>query len=127
VFETIKFAADLRMSRGAGENERRAACESILAQLGLTHVRDALVGGAARRGVSGGERKRLAVGVELVTRPALLLLDEPTSGLDAAAALALMRVLTSLARRGQTVAAAIHQPRTTYTPSPEPQTLNLEP
>lgn len=113
VFETIKFAADLRMSRGASEGERRAACEAILAQLGLTQVKDTLVGGAARRGISGGERKRLAVGVELVTRPALLLMDEPTSGLDAAAALSLMRVLRALARRGQTVVAAIHQPRTT--------------
>ena len=50
VFETIKFAADLRMSRAAAEVERRDACDAILAQLGLSHVKDALVGGAARRG-----------------------------------------------------------------------------
>ena len=98
------------MSRNASETERRDAWEAILAQLGLSHVKDALVGGAARRGVSGGER---LAAVELVTRPALLLMDEPTSGLDASAALSLMRVLRALARRGQTVAAAIHQPRTT--------------
>lgn len=113
VLETIKFAADLRMSPGASEAARHDACEAILTQLGLSHVRDSLVGGAARRGISGGERKRLSVGVELVTRPALLLMDEPTSGLDSSAALSLMRVLRALARRGQTIVASIHQPRTT--------------
>ena len=112
-FETVKFAADLRMPRRCSDAERTEACDAILNELGLAHVRDQLVGGAARRGVSGGERKRLAVGVELVTRPALLLMDEPTSGLDAAAALSLMRTLRTLASRGQTVVAAIHQPRTT--------------
>ena len=65
VHETIKFAADLRMSRDATETERVDACDAILSELGLSHVRDVLVGGAMRRGVSGGERKRLAVGVEL--------------------------------------------------------------
>ena len=49
VFETIKFAADLRMSRNASETERRDACEAILEQLGLSHIKEALVGGAATR------------------------------------------------------------------------------
>ena len=112
VFETLKFAADLRMSRACTDAQRAAACETLLAKLNLGHVASRLVGGAARRGVSGGERKRLAVAVELVTRPALLLMDEPTSGLDAAAALALVTLLRELAANGQTVVCAIHQPRT---------------
>ena len=62
-FETVKFAADLRMPRRCSDAERTEACDAILNELGLAHVRDQLVGGAARRGVSGGERKRLAVGV----------------------------------------------------------------
>ena len=62
--------------------------------------------------MSGGERKRVAVAAELVTRPPVLLLDEPTSGLDSTAARALIETLKSLCRRGHSVAVVVHQPRT---------------
>lgn len=66
-----------------------------------------------RRGISGGERKRVSVAQELVTRPSLLFLDEPTSGLDATSALSLMKTLHSLAHHsGHSIVVVVHQPRT---------------
>jgi ABC-type multidrug transport system ATPase subunit len=60
--------------------------------------------------LSGGERKRTAIGVELITDPQLILLDEPTSGLDSFKALQIVRLLDTFAKRGKTVVATIHQP-----------------
>ena len=70
-----------------------------------------MIGGALRKTISGGERKRCSIGVELVTDPSLLVLDEPTSGLDSFKATALVQTLHQLARtRGKTIIATIHQP-----------------
>ena len=87
VRETLRFAAELRWdgldSRGGTRAEKREArAESVLETLGLSDVGDTRVEGALKRGVSGGERRRTALGVELVLIPSLLLADEPTSGLD---------------------------------------------
>ena len=84
----------------------------MLAQVGLERVADQRVGDPAslrRRGLSGGERKRLSVALELVHRPPALVLDEPTSGLDSAAALSLCSCLKKLAAE-QVVVASLHQP-----------------
>ena len=67
--------------------------------MGLKHVRDVIVGDPLNKGISGGERKRLCVGIELITEPKLLFLDEPTSGLDSVTALGLIRTLKRLASR----------------------------
>ena len=72
----------------------QARIAAVISELGLERVARSLVGGTGgMRGVSGGERKRTAIAMELVTDPALLLMDEPTSGLDAYASLRLMRTL----------------------------------
>jgi len=62
------------------------------------------------RGISGGERKRVSIGYELITEPSLLLLDEPTSGLDSSTALRIILLLKNEARRGVAVLTTIHQP-----------------
>ena len=67
------------------------------------------IGSETRQTISGGERKRTAIGVELVTDPSLLMLDEPTSGLDSFKALGIVKVLRNLARnKGKTIVATIH-------------------
>lgn len=67
-----------------------------------------IIGGWMRRGVSGGERKRISIGYELITDPALMLLDEPTSGLDSSTALRIVKLLKKLSTRGMGVLATIH-------------------
>lgn len=74
-----------------------------------------IVGDAEKRGVSGGERKRLCIGMELLTKPGLLFLDEPTSGLDSVTALALCGELRGLGSSlGTTIVSTIHQPQVHY-------------
>ena len=65
----------------------------LIAELGLGHVQHTMIGSAERKSLSGGERKRTAIGVELITDPSLLLLDEPTSGLDSFKALRIVKTL----------------------------------
>lgn len=113
VAETIAFAARLKNSDVDVSNEAVARLvDETITELGLSSCRDSLVGGVSTRGISGGERKRLAVAVELVGRPSILLMDEPTSNLDSTAAYALMTTLKQLARAGHSIAVVVHQPRT---------------
>jgi ABC-type multidrug transport system ATPase subunit len=77
----------------------------------MSHVRDSLVGDADKRGISGGQRKRVNIGWELMAKPKILFLDEPTSGLDAASSSVALAALKRLAKRGTTVVTVIHQPR----------------
>lgn len=95
---------------------RRQRCKEVLAAMGLAGQTNTLVGGVLPgglqlRGLSGGERKRLAIATGIVAAPSALLLDEPTSGLDAAAALGVMRYMAALADAGHVVLASVHQPR----------------
>lgn len=78
-----------------------------------------IASGVQIRGVSGGERRRVSIGVDLVHDPAVLLLDEPTSGLDSTSALHVMQILSNMAvKRNRTVLLTIHQPVTAFsTPS----------
>jgi len=92
------------------DEERAARVQSVIATLGLDRCRDTIIGGAFRRGVSGGERKRVSVGHEMIINPAALFLDEPTSGLDSTTALSLVGTLRDLASAGRTIVTTIHQP-----------------
>jgi ABC-type multidrug transport system ATPase subunit len=84
--------------------------DAVIAELGLEKCRNTLIGSPQRRGVSGGERKRVSVGHELVIDPSVLLLDEPTSGLDSTTAMHLLNAIRGLASGGRTIVTSIHQP-----------------
>jgi len=84
---------------------------SVIRQLGLTRVAHSFIGDAFMRGLSGGEKRRVSIAVELLSAPGLLLLDEPTTGLDSTNAARVVDILARLAREGVTVLMSIHQPR----------------
>ena len=112
-YEALAFAARLGLPRATPAAVRTALVEAALCALGLQRVAGRVVGlrGAGGGGLSGGERKRVSLGVMLVTAPPVLLCDEPTSGLDAFGAHSLAAVLAALARRAQrTVLLSVHQP-----------------
>ncbi|CAL4907946.1 unnamed protein product [Urochloa decumbens] len=111
VRETILFAARFRL-RAFTAGERLDRVDALMQELGLSDVADSYVGGASgSRGVSGGERKRVSVAVEVVHDPPVLLLDEPTSGLDSRSATDVLSLLREVSRaRRQVVVLSIHQP-----------------
>ena len=82
VSEALLFAARLRLPEYVTDAEKRQRVEDVLEQLGLTRVRDSRIGGrtSQARGISGGEMRRVSIGLELVASPDVLILDEPTSG-----------------------------------------------
>lgn len=110
VRETLAMIARLRLPDASDRDSR---VEWTLAQLGLTPVADTVVGSdmPGQRGVSGGERKRVNIGCELLHQPRLIFVDEPTSGLDSFQAMSVMQTLKGLAKQGHTVVVSIHQPR----------------
>ncbi|CAH1794455.1 unnamed protein product [Owenia fusiformis] len=111
VRENFHFSAALRLPSSVSYEERKERVEEIIVELGLTKCADTKVGTEFIRGVSGGERKRTNIGMELITAPNVLFLDEPTTGLDASTANAVMSLLQKLSRKGRTIIFSIHQPR----------------
>ncbi|MGV9212305.1 ATP-binding cassette domain-containing protein [Micromonospora sp. RB23] len=101
---TLRYAARLRLPSGTGPAEVSRRVAEVLAELRLTERADVPVGR-----LSGGERKRASIAVELLTRPGVFFLDEPTSGLDPAIAVDLLRALRTLADAGATVVLTTHQ------------------
>jgi ABC-type multidrug transport system ATPase subunit len=108
--ECIKFSAKLRLPASTTDSEIDQLTEVMLDELGLLKCADTVVGGPLLKGISGGERKRTSVGVELVTHPSCVFLDEPTSGLDSFSAVQLISVLKKVAESGASVLFTIHQP-----------------
>ncbi|GAA5989967.1 hypothetical protein JCM5350_002350, partial [Sporobolomyces pararoseus] len=110
VRETLRYAARLRLKNStAAQCEARA--EEVLRMLGLKDCADNLVGGELVKGISGGEKRRLSLAVQLLSDPPVLLADEPLSGLDAFVARNVMQTLKDLAASGRTLIVSVHQPR----------------
>lgn len=113
VLETLTYAALLRLPNKLTNEEKIEQAELVIMELGLTRCRNSMIGGQLFRGISGGERKRVSIGQEMLVNPSLLLLDEPTSGLDSTTAQRIVATLRWLARGGRTVITTIHQPSST--------------
>ncbi|CAF1427831.1 unnamed protein product [Adineta steineri] len=116
VEETLMYTAELRLPRTFTNKQRRTRVEDVMIDMGLSHVRNVIIGTPMKKGISGGERKRLCVGMQLLNRPQLLFLDEPTSGLDSVTALDLLQTFHSLAHgktqeKAVTIVCSIHQPQ----------------
>ncbi|CAF2502773.1 unnamed protein product [Rotaria sp. Silwood2] len=103
VEETLMFTAELRLPRTLSDCERKVRVDEVLDDLGLKHARNDIIGVQSKRGISGSERKRLCVAMQLLNRPQLLFLDEPTTGLDSVTALDLLYTLHALARAGHII------------------------
>lgn len=113
VRETLTYAAQLRLPSTLSAEEKKERVEEVLDLMQLRGCQNLLVGDESNHAVSGSERKRLSVGVELMLHPRLLFLDEPTTGLDSATAYSLMSILRDLAHSGAcTIVCTIHQPQT---------------
>eukprot|EP00981_Chlorochromonas_danica_P010442 scaffold3227_cov188-Ochromonas_danica.AAC.28 len=111
VYETLSYSAELRMSSKLTAQERETRIEELLDLMGIAHCRDVIIGDTRRKGISGGERKRVSVAIELLNRPKLIFLDEPTSGLDSTTAFSVTKTLKHLSEIGEcTVVCTIHQP-----------------
>ncbi|CDF41434.1 unnamed protein product, partial [Chondrus crispus] len=110
VQETLDVAARMRLPKEMPIAEKRRFVDALMRELGLLTVSTSRVGDEKTRGISGGEKKRLSLGCELVSTPRLILCDEPTSGLDAFQADKVMESLRALARQGHTVVCSVHQP-----------------
>ena len=106
VRECLIFAAKLKL-QGTDE-EKLERVDEVIKDLRLSKCQNTKIGGSMVKGVSGGERKRTAIGVELITDPQLIFLDEPTTGLDSFTAASVMETLRALAASGRTVISSIH-------------------
>eukprot|EP00123_Amoebidium_parasiticum_P014061 comp22305_c0_seq1/m.33111 comp22305_c0_seq1/g.33111 ORF comp22305_c0_seq1/g.33111 comp22305_c0_seq1/m.33111 type:complete len:668 (-) comp22305_c0_seq1:89-2092(-) len=110
VKEAITFSANLRLPSTVAQEEKDQAVADVISLLHLEKCQDTIIGNTQVKGVSGGERKRVAIAMEMVTNPAILFLDEPTSGLDTYTAYSVVHTLKALAHTGRTVVATLHQP-----------------
>jgi len=103
VFEALDYTARLRMPPDTSKDERHHRIEEVLEDLDLLHRKDVQISG-----LSGGQQKRVSIGVELLTKPGLFFLDEPTTGLDPGTETSLMQLMRRLADQGRTIVLITH-------------------
>ncbi|KAF8810062.1 hypothetical protein BYT27DRAFT_7135337 [Phlegmacium glaucopus] len=116
VFEAVLFAARLRLPENITDAEKHERVNILLEKLGIDAIKNARIGditGGRARGISGGEMRRVSIGLELIACPDVLLLDEPTSGLDSVSAARVADILHAIAHdpvNPTPIIASIHQP-----------------
>lgn len=111
VRENILHSARIRLPSTWSDRDIQAHADAVVDVLEISHIKDSQVGSVERPIISGGQRKRVSIGMELAAAPMALFLDEPTSGLDATAASSIMRTLKALSQLGMSIIVIIHQPR----------------
>ncbi|GAV64989.1 ABC_tran domain-containing protein/ABC2_membrane domain-containing protein [Cephalotus follicularis] len=110
VEETLMFSAEFRLPRSLSKRKKKARVQALIDQLGLRNAANTVIGDEGHRGVSGGERRRVSIGTDIIHDPILLFLDEPTSGLDSTSAYMVVKVLQRISQSGSIVIMSIHQP-----------------
>ncbi|RYR50994.1 hypothetical protein Ahy_A06g026059 isoform H [Arachis hypogaea] len=110
VEETLMFSAEFRLPRSLSRSKKKARVHALIDQLGLRNAATTVIGDEGHRGVSGGERRRVSIGIDIIHDPIVLFLDEPTSGLDSTSAFMVVKVLQRIAQSGSIVIMSIHQP-----------------
>ncbi|KAG9415773.1 hypothetical protein AC1031_000152 [Aphanomyces cochlioides] len=110
VLETLRYAAQLSVASNVSSFETEQRVQAAIDDMGLRSCQDTLVGDIFRKGLSGGQRRRLSIAIELLKQPTILLLDEPTSGLDSASTYNVVKYIKKLCSQNRTVVATIHQP-----------------
>lgn len=111
VREAVFYSAQLQLPKSMSISEKKERSETTIREMGLQDSMDTRIGGWGSKGLSGGQKRRVSICIEILTRPKLLFLDEPTSGLDSAASYFVMRRIVDLAQQnGMTIIASIHQP-----------------
>lgn len=110
VEETLMFAAEFRLPRTISKSKKKMRVQALIDQLGLRNAAKTVIGDEGHRGVSGGERRRVSIGIDIIHDPIILFLDEPTSGLDSTSAYMVVKVLQRIAHSGSIVIMSVHQP-----------------
>ncbi|XP_027106230.1 ABC transporter G family member 1-like isoform X1 [Coffea arabica] len=111
--EAVYYSAQLQLPNTMSKAEKIDRADRTIREMGLQSCIDTRIGGWGSKGLSGGQKRRVSICIEMLTRPKLLFLDEPTSGLDSAASYYVMNRIVELAKEyGMTVIASMHQPST---------------
>ena len=111
VREAVYYSAQLQLPDSMSNSEKKERAEMTIREMGLQDSLNTRIGGWNVKGLSGGQKRRVSICIEILTRPKLLFLDEPTSGLDSAASFHVMSRIVKIAHQdGRTVIASIHQP-----------------
>ncbi|KAI6699535.1 hypothetical protein NL676_013859 [Syzygium grande] len=111
VRETVYYSAELQLPESMSKSEKKERAEAMVREMGLQDARDTRIGGGSAKGLSGGQKRRVSICMEILMRPKLLFLDKPTSGLNNVASYHVMNRIAKLAHHDRgTVIALIHQP-----------------
>lgn len=110
--EALEFAAHMRISSKVPKIQKDEIVENMINSLSIQDCAGTMIGSQTVKGISGGQKRRVSIGVELISDPPIIFLDEPTSGLDSLSALSITQMIKEFAKSGKVVIMVIHQPST---------------